>query len=228
VVEGAGMWRWAFLPPQHKQHDELYGRLWRSLVRWLVSNVGLLPSQTVSLRTDKVTFSTSETVTGTLLLREGQFESGVPKVELTGGSLAAPLMVTPLPVGSAPGQFRVVFKGPLEEGQYKARVVGDEDDGAGDDEVSTVATFDVRGNLRERLDVRSRPNLMKLVAQQSGGAVLDESDAEKLAEQFDEQLALSRPERLSRTTAWDRWWLLSGAFLLWGLAWSIRRRSGLV
>ena len=31
VVEGAGMWRWAFLPPEHQQQEEIYGSLWRSL-----------------------------------------------------------------------------------------------------------------------------------------------------------------------------------------------------
>ena len=62
VVEGAGMWRWAFLPPDHKQHDATYATLWRSLIRWLVANVGLLPSQQLALRTDEVTFSTTELV----------------------------------------------------------------------------------------------------------------------------------------------------------------------
>jgi hypothetical protein len=37
VVEGAGMWRWAFLPPEHQDRDELYGVFWRSLLRWLVT-----------------------------------------------------------------------------------------------------------------------------------------------------------------------------------------------
>jgi hypothetical protein len=53
VVEGAGMWRWAFLPPEHQKREEVHGSLWRSLVRWLVANVGLLPGQKLSLRADK-------------------------------------------------------------------------------------------------------------------------------------------------------------------------------
>ena len=60
VVEGAGMWRWAFLSPEHQEQEEIYGSLWRSLVRWLVANVGLLPSQRLALRADKLTFSTDE------------------------------------------------------------------------------------------------------------------------------------------------------------------------
>ena len=54
AVEGAGMWRWAFLPPQHQDRDELYGSLWRSLIRWLVTNAGMLPSQRLALRAEKM------------------------------------------------------------------------------------------------------------------------------------------------------------------------------
>ena len=47
-------------PPEHQQQEEIYGSLWRSLVRWLVANVGLLPSQRLALRADKLTFGTDE------------------------------------------------------------------------------------------------------------------------------------------------------------------------
>ena len=88
VVEGAGMWRWAFLPPEQKQQEEVYGSLWRSLVRWLVANVGLLPSQKLSLRADKLSFNTDENATATLLVRDWSGEP--PQVELTGGSAGRP------------------------------------------------------------------------------------------------------------------------------------------
>src|SRR5262249_23091814 len=54
VIEGAGMWRWAFLPPMQQQNDEVYRSLWHSLLRWLVSSADLLPNQKLALRSDKV------------------------------------------------------------------------------------------------------------------------------------------------------------------------------
>ncbi len=222
VIEGAGMWRWAFLAPQYQRHDELYGILWRSLVRWLVANVGLLPSQQLALRTDKVTFSAGEGVTATLLLREHAAGTRPPQVELTGGVLAQPKVFTPVPAGSDPGQFRVAF-GRLAEGRYWARVAG-----AGAVKGASVAAFDVRGNLAERLDVRAQPNLMKLAAEKSGGGVLEDDDPARLAEKFDAHLVETRPERVTRTTAWDRWWVLAGVMVFWGSAWGLRRWSGLV
>ncbi len=91
-----------------------------------------------------------------------------------------------------------------------------------------MAAFDVRGNLAERLDVRAQPQVMKLIAQESGGATLESDDAHLLAQHFDQHLGRTRPQRTTRTLAWDRWWVLLGAFVIWGAAWSVRRRSGLV
>jgi hypothetical protein len=220
VVEGAGLWRWAFLSPDHKKEEEVYGSLWRSLVRWLAANVDMLPSQRLSLRADKLSFNTGENVTATLLVRD--WSGGVPRVTLTGGAKAEPQTFTCTPRGSYPGQYYVAL-GRLPEGRYSLRV-----EGIDKNDLSGVAAFDVRGNLAERLDVCAQPRVMKLLAEQSGGAVLDTADPRLLARQFDQHLSRTRPERTAQTMAWDRWWVLAGAFAVWGLAWGMRRRSGLV
>jgi hypothetical protein len=222
VLEGAGMWRWAFLPPQYQKRDEVYGSLWRSLVRWLVANVGLLPSERMALRTDKITYNSDENATATLLVRDSQAAGPPPRIELSGGTLQRPRTISCVPRGNAPGQFHAAL-GRLPEGRYLARVAG-----AGKEEISAVAAFDVQGNLKEWLDVRARPDLMKFIAQHSGGAVLEDADAGRLARQFDQQLSRSRPQRTTRAMAWDRWWVLLGAFGLWAAGWGLRRWSGLV
>ncbi len=114
--------------------------------------------------------------------------------------------------------------GQLPEGQYQARVAG-----AADDEIGAVTAFDVRrGNLQELLEVEARPDQMKFIAEQSGGALLTDTDPGLLARQFDEHLTRTRPVRTAQTTAWDRWWVLLAAFCVWGGAWGLRRFSGLV
>lgn len=220
VVEGAGMWRWAFLPPTWQDRDEIYAALWRSLVRWLVSNVGLLPSQELALRTDTTTFSPEEAATAMLLLREDRVGEP-PMVELTGEALEKPRSVTPLP-GGEPGQYQLVF-GRLPEGHYRARVVG-----LREDDVAGRAEFDVRGNLRERLDIGPQPEVMRLIARDSGGAELSGDDWDALTRHFNEHLARIHPARNTQTSLWDRWWVLLSIVLLWGCSWSLRRRSGLV
>jgi hypothetical protein len=220
VVEGAGMWRWAFLPPERQQQEEIYGTLWRSLVRWLVANVGLLPSQRMALRTDRLTFTTDENVTATLLVRDPAAEP--PQVELRGGPSDQPRAFRCVPRGSESGQFYVGL-GRLPEGRYSLRAANAEKD-----ETSATAVFDVRGNLVERLEVSAQPDTMRLIADESGGAVLETTEPQRVGQEFDLHLSRIRPERTARTMAWDRWWALLGALAVWGVAWGLRRRSGLV
>lgn len=222
VVEGAGMWRWAFLSSQYQQYDAVYGRLWRSLVRWLVTNVGLLPSQSYALRSDKITFSAGEAATGSLLMRSTELGGPVPEIELTGTGLSEPQTLSAIPSNSNQGLFRVVF-GTLPEGQYQAKVLGDEGSSA-----SSQTAFDVRGSATERLDVAVRDDVMRMVADESGGALIDGENPQELLDKFEEYLNANLPERTLRTTAWDRWWVLLGIFTLWATAWTIRRRGGLI
>lgn len=220
VVEGAGMWRWAFLPPTYQDRDEIYAALWRSLVRWLVSNVGLLPTQDLALRTDTTTFSTGESAGAMLLLREERLDR-IPEIELSGEALEKPRLLTPVPTGE-PGQYRLVF-GRLPEGRYRARVLGENSD-----DVSGLAEFNVRGNLRERLDIVPQPEVMQMIARDSGGVEFIGDDWNALVGQLDEHSARIHPPRTTQTPLWDRPWVLFGIVLLWGCSWGLRRSSGLV
>lgn len=219
AIEGAGMWRWAFLPPEHQDLDATYTYLWQSLIRWLVSSAGLTPGQDMLLRTDKITWTAGEPVSAVLLVREETRQQELPQVELAGpdGSRES---ATPVPLGDEPGVYRVPF-GRLAEGQYEARIAGRQDAGS-------MAAFDVRRSYAEQLDVRARPDLMARIAQESGGEVIDAGSPLGVAEQFREHLARSRPERVRRLTAWDHWWVLMGVFAVWGTAWGLRRSAGLI
>ncbi|UUO04357.1 hypothetical protein M4951_13235 [Blastopirellula sp. J2-11] len=224
VLEGSGMWRWAFLPPEHQQQDAVYAQLWRSLVRWLVSHAGLLPHQQIVLRTDAVTLSSNQPAVATLLLRPGVWES-TPSVQLTSDSLDKPKTI--VPVGDEEsGVFQVNF-GRLPPGHYTANALAD-----AATESAAETTFDVTGNLKERLDVVARPVTMQDLADRSGAKAL-EGDAvdplpEMLHQAFVEHRDRNRPERIIRTSAWDRWWVLALSFGLWGCTWAIRRMSGLI
>ncbi len=220
VIEGAGMWRWAFLPPESRQDEDVYGGLWHSLMRWLATGSGLPPGQEIALRVDKVGFHTTEPVTATLLLRDDGTRREIPAVELTGGAQKTPKTVTPVPGGDDPGAFRVLF-GSLPEGQYQARVVGH-------DESAAQVAFDVRGSVEEQLNLAARPDLMSRIAQESGATVLTSGTPEELTNQMQDYQTRSRTERVTRYPAWDRWWVLVTILAAWGVAWKLRRSSGLV
>ena len=222
VVEGAGMWRWAFLPPAYADHDATYSGLWQSLLRWLVSRAGLLPGQDLAIRTDQVTFGTDEVASATLLIRKEALHSQVPTVELTGPGIVENRSIVPVASGEDPGVFRVVF-GNLPEGRYQAAISGQSPEKAG-----SKIVFDVRTLMEEQLDLKARPDLMARIGVSTGGIELLSNDPAEIAASLVKQIEKSRPDRIRRTTAWDRWWVLSGILLLWTVAWGLRRNAGLV
>jgi hypothetical protein len=181
----------------------------------------LLPSQQLALRTDTTIFSTQENATAMLLVREERMSGKVPEIELTSKALDKPRRVEPVPSGG-PGQYRLGF-GRLPEGLYRAAVIG-----GPEGDVSGVAEFDVRDDLRERLDVEAQPEVMRMIAEQTGGKEFSGNDLNALAKRFDEHLLRTRPARTTQSMAWDRWWILLGTLSLWGCVWGLRRRSGVV
>jgi hypothetical protein len=249
VIEGAGMWRWAFLPPDQQQNDALYGTLWHSMLRWLVSGGGLLPGEKLALRSEKACFSTQEQATATLQVRESV--GVVPSaVELVAEGESQGLLrrrFVPTVLRDEPGTYRVTF-GKLPAGHYRARVVAldtpgtrsvgpsapglrpvgvSRADGAAGDPAGE-AMFDVVNSLDEQLDVKARPELMVRIAEQSGGVVLADASPGEIAGRFREHAAANRPPRVHRLTAWDRWWVMLSVFGVWGGAWALRRSGGLI
>ena len=220
VVEGAGMWRWAFLPPAYSEHHDVYAALWQSLLRWLVSSAGLLPGQKLALRTDQVTFRTDEPATATLLARD-EVDLEHTAVELSGES-GEPRTFEPAPSGDEPGVFRVSF-GELPEGRYRARVVS-----AGEPLAAAETAFDVRRFSEEQLDLNARGDLLARIARSTGGAVLEGDRPADVVRNFSSRLSENRPQQIRRLSAWDRWWVLVGTFGVWAVTWGLRRRGGLV
>lgn len=228
VVEGAGMWRWAFLPPEHQKSDQVYGELWRGMLRHLISGTGLLPNQDLALRNERVLFGAQDTASAMLLSRKPLTESGFidgkpPEIELVGPTpTSKPQRFVPVPLEEDPNGFRVSF-GKLPEGTYRAQVVGRDD---------LRTAFDVRRDLREQLDVRARPDLLARIAEVSGGAVLEaapgESGADDVRRKLAEHQERTRPREVRRRTAWDRWWVLIGIASVWGWSWARRRSAGRV
>jgi hypothetical protein len=221
TVEGAGMWRWAFLAPNYQDHDELYSSLWQSLVRWLVSSVGLAPGQDLLLRTDRVSYREGESVSIQVLAREDVWSALPPLQVHRDGELLADRFVAS-PVGDELGVFQVNL-GRLPEGRYRVCVAG-----ADEGNSQHTVMFDVLPFLNERLDISARHDILARVAQETEGAVLTEISAADFTRRFQDHLVRTRPSQTRRITAWDRWWMLLGILGAWSTAWTLRRMGGLV
>jgi hypothetical protein len=220
VIEGAGMWRWAFLPAQFQQKEDIYSALWQSLLRWLVSNTPLVTGQDVALKPTKVTFNSNESASATLLVRD-ELTGDVPSVQLSSKHLKEPVTYSPAPIGQTPGTYRIVF-GKLPEGRYDARVIGHEDKDA------AKAVFDVRSLGEEQLNLAARPDLMSRIASDSGGKLLDEETFDEIVKTVAREAGQERVLGVRLTTAWDRKWIMLLALSVWVASWATRRISGLI
>jgi hypothetical protein len=223
VIEGAGMWRWALLPPEHADLEQAYPELWSSLLRWLSSRDRLQPGQSVLLQADRVSFTRGDEVTATLLVRD-ELTKQPPNVRLdfpkNDGNRGESRLLTPRPVGQEPGVFRIDFS-ELPVGVYSAHAIRE-------NEILATTLFDVRESWQESLDLRARPELMDRLATESGGTALQLANVDEFVERFDDYQTKSTTRPLQRISLWDRWWWLLGAFGFWAATWGLRRITGLI
>ncbi len=223
VVEGSGMWRWAFLAPEYRQLDSAYGILWQSLIRWLVSSGGLLPGEEIALQMDRISFTAGESVSAVVLRRPESDLQDIPNVDVYSSEGQLLQSVRPIPVGDELGVYQV-FVGTLPIGHYELKMAVTEE---GESRTKSVH-FDVWPDLREQLEVSARSDLMQRIAEVSGGAVISRDDPSELKQLFTAHIQKSRSVQYRRIAAWDRWWVLVGILSLWTTTWGLRRRTGLI
>lgn len=236
VVEGAGMWRWAFLPPQNADRDTVYPSLWQGLIQWIVARQDLLPGQQVALRTDRSIFLGGEEITGTMIVRDASITPPALELFREGQKVK---QVQPVALGTDPGIYRFDF-GVHESGFFEMRTVPATSEtkgtSSGDgqaamiDEAELFASTicEVRDFWLETLDVDARPDLMYQLAIKSGGKVTDPSVAREVLDEYYAKLQAARPEQYRRTPLWDRPWVLLTILGIWLCSWWVRRTCGLI
>ena len=226
VVEGAGMWRWAFLPPEHAEKDLIYPTLWQSLVQWIVSQQDVMPGQDIAVRPDRASFLSGDPTTATVILKEPekwQESDGELKLSalLSTADQELPKRLSLTPSQSEPGMYRIDMETPTV-GYYTLKIVeGDSD------EVQAATAFEVRDPWFESLEVDARPDLMRRVSVLSGGKVIEEEDVAGLVKQFADKLKQEQQHEERRTTMWDRPLVLLLILGAWITTWIVRRQSGL-
>lgn len=227
VVEGAGMWRWAFLPPQHADKDKIYPGLWQSMIQWIISQQDVMPGQDIAIRADRATFISGDRATASVSMRAGSkwLESGgesAISVLLQSSDMEVPARLSMSPSGLENSLFRVDL-GVLNVGYYTLKAVtGERDD------VLAATAFEVRDPWFERLEVDARPDVMRQIARLSGGQVLSAEDLPKLVSRFEERIKSQQKHEEIRTTMWDRPWVLMLILCGWIGTWYVRRQNGLV
>lgn len=227
VVEGAGMWRWAFLPPLHAEKDKIYPTLWQSMVQWIISQQDMMPGQEVAIRADRATFLSGDRASASITVRnpnqwlKNNSIDGL-SVTLQSASQELPKRFSLIGSGSDPSLYRADL-GALDIGFYTVKLVS----GISDDVMAATA-FEVRDPWFESLEVDARPDLMSQLARLSGGKVLEPEQVDELVSEFEERMRSQQSNDEIRTTMWDRPVVLLIILMGWIATWIVRRQSGLV
>jgi hypothetical protein len=228
-MEGQGMWRWGFRSPDDTLHGEdVFRAFWSNMVRWLSGSNEFLPSQNIALRPGKPLYQPGERPVMYVLRREAREGSSAlsqPKnyrVEIQRGSekkdgSAAFAIAQPVPREA--NMFQAEFE-PLDEGQYVARLA--------DTTPAVETAFEILPPLKERLDLRARPDLLQELSQLTDGKAVDIKDLAKLGTFYREFVRQHRPGSELKRPAWDRPWILGLFFAWFAFAWWTRRRWGAI
>jgi len=224
VLEGQGMWRWAFRPPNDAlKGEDLFRAFWTNMVRWLAGSNDFLPSQTIVLRPGKPLYQLGERPNLYVLQREGipgaPTPEKTPQVELlnegTGETVAT---VDGRSIPREPLMKEVEFWA-LPEGRYRARMVK---------YPQIECVFEILPPLSERLDVRARPEWLRRLSEMSDGVLIEPDKMATLSNHYRSYMARNSAGREIRRPAWDSPWFLA-VLMCWPAAtWYVRRRWGAI
>ena len=177
VIEGAGMWRWAFLPPEQREQGDLYGSLWHGLIRWLAS--GARPAR----RGTRWRSAPTRPSSGRVSPRPQRSSCGATPLRVTFRRSIWRARHRSRRSNSRPS-LREKSRARFAWSSGRCRKVAIARGSCGQTDPprlpSDEIAFDVRGFAEEQLDRAARPDLMARIAQESGGAVLATGSAAEL------------------------------------------------
>ena len=220
AILGQGLWNWRMLGAEHWQFRGAFDRLWSNLIRSLVLAGDFEPGRQVTLSLSQQNVQLGDSLDMTLAGRytgADELHARATVIDPAGGRYEP----TWRPAGDNALRLSSTFR-PRIAGVHRIVV---------ETPKLTPERLEVRFNVHdastERLEASANPWLLRQLAEQSGGRVLQPDEPESL-------LAVLRHDIASASTArrpeyvWDHWLVLV-ALLLWvGCEWFLRRAGGIL
>lgn len=217
AVLGEGLWRWSFLPPELGQYKGVYDALWSNTVRWLAMGGDFQPGQQVAMRLSRASVRAGDELGIDITTRFTPPPNFDPKLTITDPAGQTQTLPLKSPTGS--GRFTAALT-PQTPGVWQITL-----DATPLADAPLTQKFSVYDLNLERLRTAARPDVMRDLAEQTGGMHFDVRDAVNLADRLARQRASKiippRPRYL-----WDHGWLMALLVTWLGLEWIGRRGSG--
>jgi len=218
TVNAEGVWRWAFRQQdESEQDDELYGRFWLGLLRWLLGGSDFLPGANVALKSERRVYTDDQPMR--FIISTKGIDPAIYKPVLDIDGAGAPVRIEPR---ALKGGAYEAEAGPFAPGDYGIRLHNN----VGHPETLQLDIQVISGSIENR-NLSANRELMSRIAAVSGGGMLTAADIGNLDEvvrQWQRQQQLAS----DKNVLWDRWWLLLALVAILALGWYLRRRAGLL
>ncbi len=221
VVNADGLWHWGFFPGDETV-AELYGQFWIQFFYWAATHREFLPGQSFSLRVEPQSAAPQESIRAFIGARQPlESPADMPRLRILRDGVE---VETAAPAADGRRRWNLGLGLP-DPGLYAVELVHP----ATGEPLGPRAVVERLAPPREQDDLSAAPDALAALATATGGGVFaPDALAAALATVLpgDELLAASAQPRWQ--AAWDRGAVLLLLFLLLGLEWTLRRRSGLL
>ncbi len=215
-----GLWRWAFMPPELKEYDDIYSRFWSQMMRWLIFDSDFLPGQDISFRANQYAYNMGDRVLFTVRTQFVNTEAFKPQVTIHEPD-AGETVIDLNPKEDNPNTFSAYYQ-PSQEGEFEATMrstVGEPRDAA--------ERFTVYSDNVENRFVAADPELLRQISSVTGGETLSLDNLSSLPERVRDFERQSQ-EKTKPRDAWDTLNVFVVLMGLFAFEWFARRRTGLV
>jgi len=215
-LNASGLWRWSFRETGQEESETAYGRFWISLLQWLLSGSQFLPGADVAMTSTRRYYSNEQPMQFLISTRNLDRAIYQPRLVISGAGQTVEIEPRQR------GESFVAEAGPFPPGTYQIHLrnnVGKPAELAQSVEVVTASV--------EKKELSADRDLMRKVAEASGGGVIQAQEVARLPEVV-RRWEAARQISHRQQPFWDRWWLLTLILGLLGAEWWLRRREGLL
>ncbi len=218
-----GLWQWAMLPSRLEAYDSVHQVFWSRFVRWLAMGGQFLPGQDVALSLDRREARQGETVAVFVSSRMDRPLDPAARLEAIGPD-GAVTELKPQRLDEEVPRWKAALNA-TQPGVHQVRLVlpGGEPNDAPRVIEQRLAVHDPS---LERSDPAARPDVLRDLAQATGGQCLGLGESERLIEALEELEKTRTPVRRVEP-AFNDPTVVGAALLLLAGEWYARRRMGL-
>ncbi len=218
-----GSWHWQMARPKE---DELHEKFWKQLVRWMA--LGSKAKLTIELKKDIFALKESVVIRCVVLDHAHKPVDDAKVVATVENPFGVKRKLNLEWILSEEGVYQTQYT-PIDEGDYKIDVKATLKDEA-KTELETTATFSVGQTLDEYNDVSQKVDLLKEIAENSGGKYYRPDEVNEIVRTVKKRVRkMKRDETVfEQHDIWDTPLLFALLALALSVEWIIRRRAGLM